>query len=383
MLVNAQNLLSGNLVPNPSFEEFYSCPPQPCGTGSLTYCKEWFSEYGGGGSSDYFNSIFTSCYNSVQMINIQHPKTGEAFAGICVYLNPLNTNNYREFLEIELKENLKQDKRYCGQYYVSLINPCTYAIENIDMFFSKNANYRNDINLLTLKPQIKNNKGIISDTLNWVKINGSYIASGSEKFITLGNFDSTINTNYINVNYGSALCYYLFDDVSVCECSFDINLGEDTKICEGDNIILTPNLPNATYTWQDSSHIVSYEVKQPGKYWVRAYVAEYDITTTDTITFTAEDETLCNPPLLIPNFITPNGDDNNDFFSIGNSDKYELNLQVFNRWGNLIHQNENYQNDFNCKECADGVFYYLLKSKSKRNEKEKEYKGSMTVFSKQ
>ncbi len=40
----------------------------------------------------------------------------------------------------------------------------------------------------------------------------------------------------------------------------------------------------------------------------------------------------------------------------------------------------NYQNDFSCKECADGVYYYVLKAKSKRNGREKEYKGSLTII---
>jgi hypothetical protein len=39
-----------------------------------------------------------------------------------------------------------------------------------------------------------------------------------------------------------------------------------------------------------------------------------------------------------------------------------------------------YQNNFSCKECADGVYYYILKAKSKRNGREKEYKGSLTII---
>ncbi|MFZ4401633.1 MAG: gliding motility-associated C-terminal domain-containing protein, partial [Bacteroidales bacterium] len=139
-------------------------------------------------------------------------------------------------------------------------------------------------------------------------------------------------------------------------------------------------LPNASYTWQDSSHTATYEVKEPGTYWVRAYVAEYDITTSDTIVISAEDEKICNPPLIIPNFITPNGDGNNDNFQLGNADKYDISLQIYNRWGNLIYQTAKYQNDFSCSQCADGVYFYLLSAKSKRNGMVKEYKGSLTVF---
>ncbi len=195
------------------------------------------------------------------------------------------------------------------------------------------------------------------------------------------NFKDDSHTNYILYdNPPYVWASYLFDDVSVCECSFDINLGEDSMLCEGESIILNPNLPNATYTWQDSSHTATYEAKQPGTYWVRAFVADYEITTSDTIIINKGDENYCAPPLLIPNFITPNGDGNNDFFKICNSDKYELDLQILNRWGNLIYRNASYKNDFSCKECADGVYYYLINAKSLRNGKEKAYKGSLTVM---
>ena len=51
-----------------------------------------------------------------------------------------------------------------------------------------------------------------------------------------------------------------------------------------------------------------------------------------------------------------------------------------NRWGTLIYESTSYQNDFSCKECADGVYNYVLKAKSKRNGREKEYKGSLTII---
>ncbi|NVN94553.1 MAG: gliding motility-associated C-terminal domain-containing protein, partial [Bacteroidetes bacterium] len=67
-------------------------------------------------------------------------------------------------------------------------------------------------------------------------------------------------------------------------------------------------------------------------------------------------------------------------FQIGNADKYDINLQIYNRWGTLIYQTAHYTNDYNCHGCADGVYYYLLTAKSLRSGKSKDYKGSLTVF---
>jgi len=311
---------------------------------------------------------------------MQHPRTGVAMSGIVLLYNQNPLSGYREYIQVKLQEILTKNNKYCINYYVSLTNYALLATENMQVYFSENQIIQSDINFFTLLPQIKNKKGIIIDTANWVRISGSFISQGNEKYITIGNFDSTNSTNYAIVNYGFVGAYYLIDDVSVCECSFDINLGQDTTLCEGESIILNPDLPNATYTWQDSSHAPTYEAKHAGTYWVRAYVADYDITTTDTIVITTGDDSYCNPPLTIPNVITPNGDSQNDNFVIQNSETYTIALQIYNRWGVLLYETINYQNNFSCKDCADGVYFYVLKAKSKRNGREREYKGSLTIL---
>ena len=368
-----------NLVPNSSFEEFTQCP---YANGQIYYASPWTAATdtwaGQTGSSDYFNK----CSAVLSPIfTYQQPKTGIAYAGIALFSNPIGTDNYREYLEVKLKENLKKDKKYCGEFYISFPDYGSYAISNIGMYFSQTVVVQISLaSPLPYIPQIKNTKGILKDTINWIKVNGSFIANGGEKYLVIGNFKDNLHTNYIEVSYGAVSPYYFIDDVSVCECSFDINLGADTTLCEGENLILNPNLPNATYTWQDSSHAATYEVKQPGTYWVRAYVADYDITSTDTIIIKGGDDSFCNPPLTIPNIITPNGDSQNDNFVIQNAATYEIALQIYNRWGNIIYESTNYQNDFNCKDCADGTYFYILKAKSKRNGREKEYKGSLTII---
>ena len=373
---STQHILSGNLVPNPSFEEYTQCPDN---MSQITFAYPWSDCLGGGGSSDYFN--YCSSYPLIlNILSMQHPRTGIAMAGIVLLFNQNPLSGYREYIQVKLQKILTKNNRYCLNYYVSLTNYALLSTENIQVYFSENQIIQSDINFFTLLPQIKNKKGIIIDTADWVRINGSYIANGVEKYITIGNFDSTNNTNNTIVNYGYVGAYYLIDDVSVCECSFDINLGADTILCDDESIILNPNLPNATYTWQDSSHAATYEVKQPGTYWVRAYVADYDVYSSDTIVIAQGDESYCNPPLTIPNMITPNGDGYNDNFVIQNAETYEISLQIYNRWGNIIYEITNYQNDFNCNNCADGVYFYVIKAKSKRSGREKEYKGSLTII---
>jgi len=375
--VNSQHILSNNLVPNPGFEEYTNCPYD---VAQIYYAPPWLNCCSG--TIDYYNAC--SSFIGIQNIINSNPiLSGNAYAGI--YLLLTLSENWREYLQVKLIKKMQLNKKYCINYNFKLDTESNFAIESIDMFISKEQIPITSINNPLWKcdsiPQIKNKKGIINN-YNWAKMSSIFQASGGEEFIVIGNFNNDNQTNRIqlaNTNIYE-ISYYLFDDVSVCECSFDINLGQDTSLCEGESLILIPNLPNATYTWQDSSHAATYEVKQPGTYWVRAYVAEYDVYSSDTIVITKGDESYCNPPLTIPNVITPNGDSYNDNFVIQNAESYTLSLQIYNRWGRLIYENTNYQNNFSCKDCANGVYFYVLKAKSKRNGREKEYKGSLTII---
>ncbi|MBC8083480.1 MAG: gliding motility-associated C-terminal domain-containing protein, partial [Hymenobacter sp.] len=60
----------------------------------------------------------------------------------------------------------------------------------------------------------------------------------------------------------------------------------------------------------------------------------------------------------VPNIITPNGDDKNDYFRATNG--CPARLQVFSRWGNKVFEAANYRNDWNGNYLPAGVYYYLL-----------------------
>lgn len=51
-----------------------------------------------------------------------------------------------------------------------------------------------------------------------------------------------------------------------------VNLGNDTTICLGSNLVLDVNTPGASYLWQDGSLSSSYSVTTDGLYWVELTV---------------------------------------------------------------------------------------------------------------
>jgi len=66
--------------------------------------------------------------------------------------------------------------------------------------------------------------------------------------------------------------------------------------------------------------------------------------------------------LTIPDGFTPNGDGFNEKFVIVHPDSLKLKIVVFNRWGNQVYSNNNYQNDWNGKgsggnDLATGTYF--------------------------
>lgn len=66
-------------------------------------------------------------------------------------------------------------------------------------------------------------------------------------------------------------------------------------------------------------------------------------------------------PVHAPNIFTPNGDGVNDYFFIENLGQYpQSRLEVYNRWGTLVYENNDYQNNWDGGDVSDGVYFYVL-----------------------
>jgi gliding motility-associated-like protein len=118
----------------------------------------------------------------------------------------------------------------------------------------------------------------------------------------------------------------VFKDPSV------IKLGADTCLEGRDSIVLYTEPGFTQYLWNNTpSNNFYYSVKQAGTYTVK--VTNLCGSKTTTVNVNA----LCDPQLYIPTAFTPNADRINDLFRIPPNSGYQLtNMQVFNRWGELI-----------------------------------------------
>ena len=83
-------------------------------------------------------------------------------------------------------------------------------------------------------------------------------------------------------------------------------------------------------------------------------------------------------PIENINIFTPNNDGINDFFIPINLNQYpNPHVLIFNRWGKLVYENLNYQNDWSGthyksgQELKEGIYYYLIDPKSTKYDYQK------------
>jgi len=376
-----------NLVPNSSFEDYINCPMNQ---GEISFAKYWFN--GCGYNPDYFNV----CANGLSdfgvpnnLINgFQIPLTGNAYAGITIYSY---IPDLREYIAVKVIEKLIKSRNYCVKFYTSY-GPTSHALDLIGAYLSADSIICvNNGNLFNKTPQICNPYGnVLNDTLNWMKISGSFISAGGEQYMYIGDFypDTQNTISHFNLTFPNTISYYYIDDVSVCECNdFMPKIGKDTTLCLGQYLLLSANIPkeadSVIYTWQDGSKESTFWVTQPGTYWVSAFIEDYKITVTDSISVNYTDCTVITPQLWIPNSFTPNGDGLNDKFEYGNAALYEIKTYIYNRWGQLIFDGENtdyWDGTYKGKILATEIYTYRIETIDKASKEKKVYNGKVTVL---
>jgi gliding motility-associated-like protein len=82
----------------------------------------------------------------------------------------------------------------------------------------------------------------------------------------------------------------------------------------------------------------------------------------DFLVCACEDTIPPEGKVYIPNIFSPNGDGNNDLFLVRGEQVSQVDLKIFNRWGNLVFETQELLSGWdgrcNGKECPEGVYFY-------------------------
>jgi gliding motility-associated-like protein len=279
-----------NLIPNYSFEQMDTCPYNQA---QICFAYPWFqpcTTYTNYppcmGSSDYWNACSSSWTIPQTGWGFQLARTGNGFAGIHCYGSD-------EYIEVKLTDSLTANKRYCVSFYCVLPDKMNFAVDDIGAYLSFDTIWQTDctsiINNISVTPQISNPSGnFLTDTVNWSLISGIFLSAGGEKFITIGNFKSYLNTDTLIVNNtpGFNSAYYWIDDVSVIELLYDTaNAGGDKAVCGNDSVTIgTANCSGCIYQWIPGTGLSDSTVAQPKAN--PAAATTYVLVMTDTSTGT-------------------------------------------------------------------------------------------------
>lgn len=233
-----------NLVPNPSFEDVVFCPN---GMSQIYLATPW---------ENYRISpdIFCECSPlgvSIPQNNLgyQFAKSGECVAGLMTFRKQSSPNgpNCREYIGIQLNQSLVIGNEYFFSVNINCADGPTVVISS-NKFGMKLLTTGLDStqgHLLTTNSATIFSDSIISDTTNWFKITGSFVADSAYTHMVLGNFFDDLNTDTSSFKQGFIdYTYYYIDDVCL---SSDSTFCENfTSISEIDNnlrnsISLYPN----------------------------------------------------------------------------------------------------------------------------------------------
>ncbi|MBC6998171.1 OmpA family protein [Cytophaga sp. FL35] len=212
---------SQNLVLNPSFEAYTRCPEK---LGNFNIDVDiWTTPTGG--STDYFNGCSTKMGTPKNFNGAQAADFGKGYAGLYFYA----PDDYREYLQAELKSPLVAGTKYEVSFYVSLAEKSDFAIKEFGALFSshkiesdtkkefsKRLWYEHKENSYTYLEMGYSN--FYSDTQDWILVHTQFEAKGGERFMILGNFKNNRRTRLFKTKKNAKQgAYYYIDMVKVLE----------------------------------------------------------------------------------------------------------------------------------------------------------------------
>lgn len=155
----------------------------------------------------------------------------------------------------------------------------------------------------------------------------------------------------------------------------DFSIGNDTSICSVETLLLTLPSGFINPVWDNGSTSDNHLVDESGLYTVNAKWKNCSVY--DDVYITLVDDLCPEDPLVFPTAFTPNGDGVNDTWVIDGLEKYpNSRVQIFNRWGHMIFESNNYHNQWDGEDLPMGTYYYALW----HEESVKEITGTVTII---
>jgi len=204
---------------------------------------------------------------------------------------------------------------------------------------------------------------VLKDTAQCANAVSTIIINATDTSVVNYNWNDG-TTNPIKTLNDSGIYWvdYAFTDFCISRDSFAyninkipiINLGGDTTFCLG-NLSLKALNPSSHYLWSMGQTSSEITVTAPNTYWVKV-TNQYGCINSDTLVVYPE---LNLFDFVMPNIVTPNNDDINDFIDFSKYQFSSLQLEIYNRWGVKIFESKDPSCTWKPTE-DDGTYYYVV-----------------------
>ena len=254
-----------NLVPNPSFEIADSCKAvlgfyEP-NDGPLG----WFTAYL---TPDHLQSCLP--YGTVNgmpmsLFTFQEPLDGESCVGIFTY-HKNGQQEQREWVMVQLLDSMVVGQTYFASFYANagfggnaLYPQIWLASNNIGMLFTTTSRqwlaqpYPAALNISHVRRTT-----VLSDTLGWTLVSGSFVADSAYKYLMIGNFYENAQTDTVHFADPSSVPFWLprgytlIDNVCVSADPNGCDLEQGFANVATSTVVVSPN-PAIAELWVSSA----------------------------------------------------------------------------------------------------------------------------------
>ncbi len=164
-----------------------------------------------------------------------------------------------------------------------------------------------------------------------------------------------LSFNTVNQVGKTIINHNLYEVIIYLPCNADLSsLKTSFTLYEGSIAIVNDIIQESNESINDFNKPVTYSILSGNKCFSVNWKINIKIETLHL-----ESIDLSEKGSTIPNVITPNNDNFNDRFEIGEL-FFNSEVKIFNRHGVKVYENSNYNNEFSGESLASGQYYYII-----------------------
>jgi gliding motility-associated-like protein len=208
--------------------------------------------------------------------------------------------------------------------------------------------------------------GVLNDTITFYPYYDGIIEGTENIEFTFRYFDICSNS-FDSIIYSIEIVDYIY--MTISNPIDSLNVCPDTPENAELSTIVQNGIGPLSYFWKSDPNefYPDQDNITVGPTFITDFINPYTVEVTDACGKKVFSDTMLvynQCPIIVPNIVTTNGDGINEVFIIQNIQDYQaVHLKIFNRWGEMLYESTDYQNDWTVKHkdgtyLLDGVYFY-------------------------